>query len=171
MWFYENDRDNMIRYILGKKGNNPLFCIGINPSTAEPRNLDQTVKKVKSISLIHEFDSWIMLNIYPQRATNPSLLDDCCDSEIHINNLRYIKDFLSRYEEPYVWAAWGILIEKRSFFIDCLKDIYKLSKQTNVNWITFGELTKKGHPRHPLYLPQNCKRHNFNIKEYIEKVI
>lgn len=47
MWHYKNDKDNTIRYILGEEGNKPLFCIGINPSTAEPDNLDSTLKKAR----------------------------------------------------------------------------------------------------------------------------
>ena len=170
MWCYENDQNNTIRYILGEKGDNPLFCLGINPSTAEPDNLDPTVTKVKSISLKNKFDGWFMLNIYPQRAINPDKLDDCCNSETHKKNLNCIKKYLIKYKGPKIWAAWGILIEKRKFLIDCLKDIYEISKQSNSKWITYGDLTKKGHPRHPLYLPLDCKRYNFNIEKYLQKL-
>jgi hypothetical protein len=170
MWFYENDQNNKIRYILGEDGDNPLFCIGINPSTAEPNNLDHTVKKVKSLSLIYEYDGWIMLNVYPQRSTDPSSIDGCCNLEIHNNNLKFIRKFFSLYKKPNVWAAWGILIDKRLFFINCLNDIFELGKKLNVNWITFGELTKKGHPRHPLYLSKNSKKYNFNMENYINNL-
>ncbi len=51
-WIYENDQDNQIRYVLGTRGENPLLCFGINPSTAKPNNLDM-LKSVHSEFLIH----------------------------------------------------------------------------------------------------------------------
>ena len=70
-WIYENDQNNSIRYILGTKGVNPLLCFGINPSTAKPDELDNTLKSVERLANYNSFDSWIMMNIYPQRATKP----------------------------------------------------------------------------------------------------
>ena len=168
MWCYENDRNNTIRYILGEKGDHPLFCIGINPSTAEPNCLDRTVHRVKVISLKNKFDGWYMLNIYPQRATNPDEIDSCCNSDIHRKNLTFIENYLSKIEKPVLWAAWGALIEKRAFLYDCLYDIYSITQQYKVQWITFGKVTKNGHPRHPLYLPLNSIIVDFDIKKYIK---
>ena len=41
-WIYAPNFYSEYRYILGTRGKNPLICIGINPSTAEPDNLDNT---------------------------------------------------------------------------------------------------------------------------------
>ena len=41
-WLYVPDYYADYRYILGTKGENPLICIGINPSTAAPDDLDNT---------------------------------------------------------------------------------------------------------------------------------
>lgn len=166
MW-YENDKNNTIRYILGEKGNNPLFCIGINPSTAEPGHLDSTVNKVKTISYNNKYDGWIMLNIYPQRATQPNDLDQCCENENHKKNVAYIDKYLSKFDRPTIWAAWGVLIEKRKFLLNCLEDIFNCSQKHHVQWIHFSKLTKKGHPRHPLYLPLNAKKYNFDMRKYL----
>ena len=62
-WLYSNSPDNKNRYTLGKSGNNPLIVIGVNPSTAEPENLDPTLRQVKSRALSMGYDSWIMINI------------------------------------------------------------------------------------------------------------
>ena len=35
-WLYVPDSYTEYRYILGTRGENPLICIGVNPSTAEP---------------------------------------------------------------------------------------------------------------------------------------
>jgi hypothetical protein len=49
-WLYENNEDNTVRYILGTKGKKPLLCFGINPSTAEPEKLDNTLKSVERVA-------------------------------------------------------------------------------------------------------------------------
>ena len=41
-WLYVPPFYDEYRYILGTAGKNPLICIGINPSTAAPDNLDNT---------------------------------------------------------------------------------------------------------------------------------
>ena len=38
-WIYAPNFYSEYRYILGTRGKNPLICIGINPSTAEPDHL------------------------------------------------------------------------------------------------------------------------------------
>ncbi len=73
-WLYERTTDNYARFVLGTIGNNPLICFGINPSTAEPGNLDPTINYVSSIATSNGFDCFVMLNVYPQRATNPNSL-------------------------------------------------------------------------------------------------
>ena len=68
-WIYINNEDNTSRYVLGTKGDKPVFCFGINPSTAEPDNLDPTLRSVSAISSSNGYDSWIMFNVYPKRDT------------------------------------------------------------------------------------------------------
>ena len=48
------------RYILGTRGEKPLICVGINPSTARPGALDPTLKSVERIARNSGFDSFIM---------------------------------------------------------------------------------------------------------------
>ena len=46
-WLYAPNFYSEYRYILGTRGKNPLICIGINPSTAKPGDLDNTLKSVE----------------------------------------------------------------------------------------------------------------------------
>jgi hypothetical protein len=168
-WLYETENKNIIRYILGTKGINPLICIGINPSKAKPNDLDNTLESVQRIAIINGFDSWIMLNIYPQRATNPNDMHQKIDTSIHEINLSHIKELLCQYSNPVIWAAWGTLIEKRKYLIECLNDIYILTSTYNCKWVKFGKISKKGHPHHPLYLKSDSTLELFGIKDYINK--
>lgn len=94
--------------MLGRKGNNPIIVIGINPSIATPNSLDMTMKNVDKISLNNGFGSFVMLNIYPKRATNPKELDFVLNNRLHKENLKAYGWTLSFVgKNPKVWAAWG----------------------------------------------------------------
>ena len=82
-WIYAPNFYSEYRYILGTRGSHPLICIGINPSTAEPDNLDNTLKSVERIALGNGFDSFIMFNVYAQRATDPDAMEKECNLLLH----------------------------------------------------------------------------------------
>jgi hypothetical protein len=168
-WIYQTNSDNSARFLLGLKVQNPLICIGINPSTASPEKLDNTLKSVNRFALSNGFDGWIMLNLYPQRATMPDNIHVEIDLSIHQRNMEAIDNLLSRFKNATIWAAWGTLIEKRYFLKNCLLDLYRISENYNCNWITIGKISKNGHPHHPLYLNKNAEINKFDIENYILK--
>lgn len=167
-WLYEKNRNNSARYILGEKGNNPLVCMGINPSTAEPNNLDRTLANVRRFSELYGYDGWLMLNVYPQRSTDPNGLHTDLDEKLHSSNLNYIAEYLSEYDQVDVWAAWGTLIGKRSYLGDVLRDIVEGLNSVGVRWVNIGKVSKNGHPHHPLYLSHQSKIEPFDIKGYLK---
>lgn len=169
-WLYEHTDDNSARFVLGTVGANPLICFGINPSTAEPNNLDPTLKRVKKYAEKHGFDSWIMLNIYPQRATLPDEMHFDMESDLHRENIKHISRILER-RQLKLWAAWGDNIAKRSYLMMCLRNITEISAVNECQWVMLGNSTKN-HPYHPLYRGKGFKLYStplvgFNIKEYI----
>ena len=93
-WLYSNNANNTCRYVLGTSGSRPLICIGVNPSTAEPDNLDNTLKSVARIASQNGYDSWIMLNLYPQRATNPNDMDKIYNEQSAAINFQQINELL-----------------------------------------------------------------------------
>lgn len=165
-WLYENNDDNSCRYVLGVVGQNPLICVGVNPSTAEPNRLDNTVRSVSRIAIQNGYDSWIMLNLYPQRATNPNEMDMVAKSELVTSNFSHIKKFLEQHSGADIWAAWGTLIEKRNYLLDCLIHLNTIVSDCKCKWISIGRLSKNGHPHHPLYLKSTTPKETFNIKSY-----
>ena len=116
IWYYEPHTYQPYRYVLGRVGRHPLVCIGINPSTAQPGALDPTLKSVERLAAANGFDSWIMFNVYPQRATDPNDMDRVPDRALCDENLRWLKAVLAQ-TEPTMWAAWGTLIEKRDYTV------------------------------------------------------
>ena len=166
-WLYAPNFYSEYRYILGTKGRNPLICIGINPSTAEPDHLDNTLKSVERIALGNGFDSFIMFNVYAQRATNPDAMEKECNLALHKENLKAFRYVLSISEKPTVWAAWGAIIEKRGYLADCVRDMVAVGQEYDAQWCCAGAISKKGHPHHPLYLRKDEKIKPFDIEHYL----
>ena len=167
-WLYAPNFYSEYRYILGTRGKNPLICIGINPSTAEPDNLDNTLKSVERIALGNGFDSFIMFNVYAQRATSPDDMEKVCNPELHRENLEAFRYVLSISARPTVWAAWGAIIEKRKYLSDCVRDMLLVGEEYGAKWVCAGAITKKGHPHHPLYLRKDEKIRPFDVAAYLE---
>ena len=64
------------RFILGKRGQNSLVAICMNPSAARKTFSDRTVNRIINISKSLKKDGWIVFNTYPERATKAGTLDD-----------------------------------------------------------------------------------------------
>ena len=169
-WIYAPNFYSEYRYILGTRGKNPLICIGINPSTARPDDLDNTLKSVERIALGNGFDSFIMFNVYAQRATDPDAMERRCNYALHRENLEAFRYVLSISSRPAVWAAWGTIIEKRDYLPDCLRDMLKAGEEYGASWYCAGSVSKKGHPHHPLYLRKDEKIKPFDVKAYLVKL-
>ena len=166
-WLYAPNFYSEYRYILGTRGENPLICIGINPSTAQPGDLDNTLKSVERIALGNGFDSFVMFNVYAQRATSPDAMERVCNQSLHKENMEAFRYVLSISEKPAVWAAWGTIIEKRDYLSDCVKDMVALGNTYGAQWYCAGAISKNGHPHHPLYLRKDEKIKPFDVKSYL----
>ena len=167
-WLYAPNFYSEYRYILGTRGEHPLICIGINPSTAQPGDLDNTLKSVERIALGNGFDSFIMFNVYAQRATDPDAMEKTCNMQLHCENLEAFRYVLSISQKPAVWAAWGTIIEKRDYLPVCLRDMLEVGKEYGAVWYCAGRVSKKGHPHHPLYLRKDEKIRPFDVDGYLK---
>lgn len=164
-WLYERAVDNSVRYILGTEGENPLVCFGINPSTAEPNNLDPTVNYVNRLANANGCDSFVMLNVYPQRATNPNDLHKVFLPVLKSENEHHISKLICG-KELTLWAAWGGLIKKRAYLVTLVQSIMLLPELQNCKWVSRGNPTKDGHPHHPLYVKRDAPFAPFDISQY-----
>ncbi len=173
-WLFVPNVYTEFRYILGTRGKNPLICIGINPSTARPDDLDNTLKSVERIAKHNGFDSFIMFNVYAQRATDPKDMDRELNKKLHDENMaafRYVlKTALEGGNDPTVWAAWGNIINMRKYLPVCLSDMIEIGKEYGAKWVSCGKISKAGNPHHPLYLKKDSPLDNFDILDYTERV-
>ncbi len=169
-WLFVPPEYTEYRYLLGTRGDNPLICIGINPSTARPDALDPTLQSVERIALNNGFDSFVMMNVYPQRATSPDDMGKECSVRLREENAKAFAYALSLSEKPTVWAAWGNLIEKRPYLKPCLKDLIGVGNDAGVSWVRCGNVSKAGHPHHPLYLRKDEPLVSFDAGTYAGKI-
>jgi len=155
-WLYVPDHYSEYRYLLGTRGARPLVCIGVNPSTAVPGRLDNTLKSAERIALYNGYDSFVMFNVYAQRATVPDDMDRTLNPLLHRENLEAFRWLLrSLPPSPSIWAAWGAVIEKRSYLPGCVLDLVDAARPFGASWFTAGPRSKAGHPHHPLYLKKD----------------
>lgn len=168
-WLYVPSYDLEYRYILGTRGSHPLITIGINPSTARPNDLDNTLKSVERIAKYNGYDSFIMFNVYAQRATKPDDMDLECNYHMHKENMAAFAFALSqeKWGEPHLWAAWGTVIEKRPWLSTLVKDMVSIGNLYQAKWFSAGKRSKKGHPHHPLYLRKDSELEDFPIRDYL----
>ena len=169
---YENVRmtgdNDKVRYVLRKDGDRPLVVVGLNPSTANEAKADATMTRVMGIAERNGFDSFIMLNLYPQRTTDPAGLDRELNDALHQENLRQIKEALKDVSEPTVLLAFGNNIGLRPYLKTCLRDIVAAISDKCPRYVQAGTPTKWGNPRHPLYAgyPELT---GFDIDGYLNK--
>ena len=167
-WLYVPNTYTEYRYILGTRGEKPLICVGINPSTAAPGALDNTLKSVERVAHSNGYDSFIMFNVYAQRATRPKDMERSRNELLHRENMAAFDYVLSLSPASALWAAWGNIIEERDYLIPCVRDMIALWEHYGAQWFTAGARSKRGHPHHPLYLRKDSPLDPFDAAAYCD---
>ena len=146
---YTSAKRDTWRFTLGKKGTKPLFIIGLNPSTATRDKSDTTVTKVERVAARNGYEGFVMLNLYPIRATDFRRLPSTVNRAAFDANLDQIDQVVRNTRKPTVWAAWGDDVTYHAYFLDARNELVRRLAEYGVRWIRFGNLTAAGHPRHP----------------------
>ena len=167
---YARNHDNSARFLLGTEGKKKLFVMGVNPSTADARHADHTIRKIEGFIRRAGFDGFVMANIYPARATNPHLLDLQANQHLIDQNITQIITQLQQVESPLIWAAWGNTIEKRAYLFPCLEHLKNAIRPYHPKWLQCGSLTRRNHPRHPSRLSYDMPFQEFEIDRYCESL-
>ena len=123
------------------------YCmfIGLNPSIADEKNDDPTIRRCIGFAFDWGYGGLCMTNLFAFRARNPKDMLSY-PNPIGNNNDEWIIK-LSR-QAGIVIAAWGT----KGNYKARDKAVYKL-----VESLYYLEKTKKGFPKHPLYLKKNIQ--------------
>lgn len=127
--------------------------IMLNPSTADSRSDDPTIRRCISYAARWGYDVLEVVNLFAQRATNPRDLFRHPDP-VGQRNDEYILEAIERAIETggiivCAWGAHGGLLDRNT-------SVLRLIRSAGGVPHVLG-LTRAGHPRHPLYMPGTAK--------------
>lgn len=121
--------------------------IGLNPSTADATRNDNTINREIAFAKAWGVSALCKLNLFAFRSTDPKGLRTTADP-IGPENDRYLLEYTRNAR--LVVAAWGThgTLGGRDV------QVRRLLKDVALHYL---QLTKDGHPSHPLYLPGDLK--------------
>jgi hypothetical protein len=166
---YKTTDDDKSRFYLGEEGSKVLVFCGLNPSTATKEKSDTTISKVKQYAKNYGYDSFLMINLYPLRSTDPGKLPIELDEKLHLENIRNIKRILKYYKQSDLLVCWGNNIKDRKYLRKCFANIWSETKEFFRGVYRIGDLTKTGEPRHPSRAAYPLVKTKFDIKNYLDE--
>ena len=149
------DGDESVRYSLGNNGVKTLLCLGINPSIACIQYSDPTMNALINIANRKGFDSCIMINPAPYRASRPSELPQSLNKQqlIQLHHNYEVIDYLFKEHcNSTILCGWGSgAYTKYDWFIDSLIRILKMANKYKMRLVCF-RINQNGQPTHLSYL-------------------
>ena len=144
--------DRLYRYFLcrdvgGEKIAGTCLFIMLNPSTADEQTNDATIRKCIGFARLWGFTRLEVVNLYAYRATNPRRLFEVY-APIGDDNDQQILDAANRAKR--IVCAWGNHGAVRG------REIRGRLEDAHIPISVLG-LTKRGEPKHPLYVPYSVK--------------
>ncbi len=101
------------------------------------------MQSAQRIALSNGYDSFLMFNVYAQRATRPDDMERCLQRRPSTPKTGRPSGTCSPSpQRPAVWAAWGNIIEKRGYLMDCMRDFAADGQAAGARWFTAGPLLK-----------------------------
>jgi hypothetical protein len=122
-----------------------MHMIALNPSTADERQDDPTLRRVKSFAHLWGYGGIIMTNLFAFRSTDPKIMRTQTDPIGSENNRLLLE---TRDRCPFAIAGWG----NHGAFMDRGNWV-----RQNIRDLHCFRLTQAGQPEHPLYMPGNIK--------------
>jgi hypothetical protein len=136
------------RYALSRTWNGKkktILFIGLNPSTANEKIDDPTIRRCINYAQNWGYGSLLMVNLFAYRATMPSELKNVKNPIGNDNNLHIIE--LSKKADIAV-AAWG----NEGTLLNRDKEVKKILPN-----LMCLKINKSGQPSHPLYQKKDLK--------------
>ena len=154
-------------FLIGKK---TVIFIGLNPSNANSSINDRTLIRIINFCSRWNYKNIYIINLFGLISRSPFQLSKSNDP-IGLNNdlitLRVLK-FWRENTNCDLWLGWGDkgkLNGRDSEVLRLIKNFSNLKSSGN-NYskrvLSLG-LSKKGNPRHPLYMPSNSCLRKFDL--------
>ena len=140
--------DKKERYSLKRewdKSKNKILYIMLNPSLADDKNDDPTIRRLVSFTKKYNYGGFLVGNIFTTITPNPKEIDK--SKGISVKNFEKLLKLINKVDQ--IVYAWGDNIEEP-----------QLLKELVSNPKCFGK-NLNGSPKHPLYLASETKLINF----------
>jgi hypothetical protein len=121
-----------------------LVVIGLNPSTADEREDDPTIRRCIAFAKRWGYGSLTMLNLFAFRSTDPDGLYSIVDPIGWLNDQTLTEQTRGAPMVLCAWGAGGAILDRGPKVIKSLLGLGRPLCSLGV--------TKDGHPKHPLYL-------------------
>lgn len=156
----EFSADRVYRYSLGRVWSRRaphLVIIGLNPSTADDRRDDPTIRRCVGFARQFGYGGLKVVNLFAYRSTEPDALRHAADPVGPDNSLairKAVGDCLCSLPVPggtarvrvlCAWGARGVYLDQDLAVMDWLDGL-------DIETVCLG-VTNNGSPKHPLYLP------------------
>lgn len=132
-----------------------VLFIGLNPSIADAKIDDPTMRRCIDFAKQWGFESLKMANLFAYRATDPSAMKS---SAMPVGELNDYKIASLARDATLIVACWG----NDGLFLGRDKQVFDMLNPYKAKIDCFG-LTKIGQPKHPLYLPKNTPLKNLHM--------
>lgn len=124
-----------------------------NPSKADDRTDDKTIERVKGIFARRGFGGVTVVNLFTKRETNQARLDCGADESNYSDADEVLRRAFQEHETiVFAWGA-GSGVTNRAAYRKRARDVEEMANEAGREPLCLGQLTNKGFPRHPLYLP------------------
>lgn len=136
----------------------PLLFIMLNPSTADASVDDPTIRRCRNFALAHRFNAFEVVNLFAFRTTEPINLSRAGYPVGQANDF-YIDAAIEAAGS--VCVAWGAhggspAVEKR------VQEVMPMLFRRQVQPLCL-QITRGGHPSHPLMLRNDCTLKPFTL--------
>lgn len=139
----------------------PVICfIGVNPSTADEKEDDPTIRREIEFAKREGFGGMLKLNLYAFRATEPAVMWKAQRTGVDIiggdrNHAVNLRGYALSFGCPVIVAAWGRHGKKRG-------------PQVARDWPGMKCFGKNGDgtPKHPLYLKADTEIVEYDCAVY-----
>jgi len=155
---YWGGRNKEYRYLLYrawdrfKKAPSMLVFIGLNPSTADEKFDDPTVRRCINFARRLGYGSMVMLNIFALRSTDPHKMQ-LHDDPVGPMNDKYIATETIMADTVLAWGCHGKWCNRG-------EEVVRLLEATSAKMMCFGK-NADGSPKHPLYLRNDTQMVKF----------
>ncbi len=141
-------------------GTGAVTFIMLNPSTADERNDDPTIRRCMGFARDWGFRDLYVVNLSPYRSPSPRHLKAMGDEprEVQATNCRFVLRALRTAQLTVAaWGVHGVLGARDRHMLQTIA----LDGRHQVHCLG---TTRDGHPRHPLYLPRSVQPIKYELR-------